>query len=90
MTAGKTWSAVEKAKALELDRAGLSYAEVGRALDRSPRAVQCMIERSGTRAAHSNYDGPPIAYCEVAARLQRNAISGSAELRETIYRVFGA
>ena len=85
------WTEQDLARALHLKTGGLSYAEVGAAMGRTQRAVQCAIERyRGERAYRNIVHGDPIGRCDDYIRYQRNAVEGSTRLLAEIERVFGA
>jgi hypothetical protein len=83
----KPWGDREIAEALRLQSAGLTFADIGRALGRTGRGVQSAIDRRrGGYAGRDIYDAPPIGPCPEARRLRENAIQGSAMLLEAIQR----
>ncbi len=96
MHGGTVWSEHDKARAQELLRGGLTHGEIGRALGRTERSVQGILQRARERddlPFHPylrDLNGPAIGTDDEMLSLRRDARRGSAELREQIYRVFGA
>jgi hypothetical protein len=90
MTHNRTWAAEDIARALHLKTTGMSYTQIGDAMGRTQRAVQCALERhAGGRVCRDIYNGDPIGRCDDFIRFQRNAVEGSARLLEAIQRASG-
>ena len=85
---GREWREDEKAKALQLfDDGKLTHAEIGMAIGRSRSSVNAMIHRVRSERMDARQ---PIAKCDIAERLARNAVEGSSKLLAEIRRVFGS
>jgi hypothetical protein len=89
---GPLWTETALDKARKLKSAGMTYEEIGAALDRTGAAVRDALQRhTGLVTNHpylKSYDGPPIGFTDEDTRLRINAIEGSAKLKAEILRVF--
>lgn len=86
------WTERDYDQARKLRSAGLTYAEIARALGRTEAGVRdkCLKElRLNYVQTGGCYDGPPLATCDESLALKRNAIHGSQKLLAEIRRVFG-
>ncbi len=81
----KTWTERDLDRAMRLKSTGMSYAEVGMAMGRTQRAVQCALERHrGQKVCRDIYHGDPIGRCDDMIRFNQNAREGSAQLLAAI------
>ena len=86
----KVWTERDIDRAFKLKAGGMSYAEVGAAMGKTQRSVQCALERHrGQKVCRDIYNGDPIGRCDDSIRYQENAVEGSAKLLAEIERVFG-
>ena len=90
---GPLWTEDAIDKARKLKASGMSYAEIGMALNRTGASVRDALARhTGYITNHAylkSYDGPPIGFTDEDMRLREDAIQGSARLLAEIERVFG-
>jgi len=85
----RNWSETEIAEALEMREGGASSREIGLRLGRSAAAVRTALSQWGMSQSRDEWlagfcTGEPIEYCPEQKRLLRNAVEGSARLRDAI------
>lgn len=88
----RNWSETEIAEALEMRERGASSREIGEHLDRSAAAVRTALSQWGMSQSRDEWlagfcTGQPIEYCTEQKRLLKNAVVGSAMLRDAILRL---
>jgi hypothetical protein len=85
----RNWSETEISQALQMRENGASSREIGLRLNRSAAAVRTALSQWGMSQSRDEWlagfcTGEPIEYCPEQKRLMRNAVIGSAKLRDAI------
>ena len=84
----RPWPDKDIAKALKLKAGGLTYAEIGKAIDRTPGAVSDFFYRQQNGDPRKR-DGRAIGLTQEDRRFANDAVRGSERLLAEIERVFG-
>jgi IS30 family transposase len=85
------WTQQERDAAIAMRRLGASSREIGQQLGRSAAAVRTMLSQAGHAICRSDWIAgfsarEPLEDCPEHRKLIRNAIEGSAKLRDAILR----